>query len=53
MKMKNILQHRFNLLWSRVLQIYPKKKIRVGEQGRHQKHINVFGVQPALICERK
>ena len=51
--MKNVLQNCFDFFWIWILQVDPKKEIRIRQQGRHQKHINVFGVQPALICESK
>jgi hypothetical protein len=51
--MKNLFEHCVALFWRRFFQVHPKKKIGVGQQGRHQKHGKIFGVQPALSCKRK
>jgi hypothetical protein len=51
--MENILENGFNFLGRGILQIKPEKQVRIRQKGRHQKHIDVFGVQPALVCERK
>ncbi len=53
MKMKNFLQNVFGFLRSRIFQIHPQKQIGVGQQGRHQEHINVLAVQFALGCENQ
>ena len=44
MKMKNLFQHRLAFLCCRVFQVHPKKEIGVGQQGRHQKDVEVLGV---------
>src|SRR3982750_2420301 len=53
MKMKNLFQYRLTLLWCRFFQVHPKKEIGVGQQGWHQKHIKILGVQTSLSGKRK
>src|SRR2546425_6981636 len=49
--MKHILEHEFGLLRRRLLQIDPKKQVRVRQQCRHQKHFDVLAVQTSLRCK--
>ena len=49
--MKHILKHEFGFFSRRLLQIDPKKQIRVRQQCRHQKHFDVLAVQTSLRCK--
>src|SRR5438445_1775169 len=51
--MKHILEHEFGLVRRRLLQIDPKKQIRVRQQCRHQKHFDVLAVQTSLRCKHE
>ena len=49
--MKYILEHELGFLGSWVLQINPKKQIRVRQQCRHQELFDVLAVQASLRCK--
>src|SRR6266516_3762733 len=51
--MKHILKHEFGFFSRRLLQIDPKKQIRVRQQCRHQKHFDVLAVQTSLRCKHE
>src|SRR3954464_14959399 len=53
MKMENLLQHHVGFFCGRFFQIHPQKQVGVGQQGRHQKRVQVLAVQTALGCKCK
>ena len=50
-EMEHVLQHILGLLRRRVLQVHPEEQVRVAQQRRHQEHLDVLAVQPALSCK--
>jgi hypothetical protein len=53
MEMAQVLEEKFPFLGRRLFEIDPEEKIRVRQQGRHEKPLDVLGVQAALRGECK
>ena len=47
----NILEDALCFVGAWLLQIDPKKKVRIAQEGRHQKNFDVLAVQASLRCE--
>ena len=52
--MENVFEDEFGLLDCWLLEIHPQKEVRVRQEGRHEKYLNILGVQATLggECER-
>src|SRR5664279_2640345 len=50
-EVEHVLQHIFGLLSRWAFQVHPEEEVGIAEQGRHQEHIDVLVVQPALSCK--
>jgi hypothetical protein len=52
-KVKYALEDELCFLGGRLLQIYPKKKIRIRQKRGHEEHLDVSGMETPLGCECK